>query len=401
VEFKPSRGFRVAILLASLTVLAAEPVWAGKQEEDLAEVKRRIEALQQEVESAEDSRGEARDALKDSERAISDATRKLRLSSQRLAELKTELTRLHSESETTRTKVEAHQAALAQLLVEMHRAGEHEALKLLLDGRDPGEIARELRYFGYLAQARARVIASLREELATLGALTARVRNKSAELTQVQAEQVAEKARLEKERAKRSRLLQALSRQIETQRREISTLKEDEARLARLIERLKKIISKKKSEKPTPKPPPAVNRQLPDADDSSPFAQLKGKLKLPVKGELGHLFGSPRENGGLLWKGIFILAKAGEQVRAIASGTVVYSDWLRGFGNLLIVDHGSGYMSLYGNNESLYKQAGEAISAGDVVSIVGNSGGSADSGLYFELRHQGKPLDPMGWVTLK
>jgi len=398
VKLERSRALRAANLLAGLLVLAAQPAGAGKQE-DLAEVKRRIEALRQEVENTEESRNEARDALKDSERAISDATRKLRASAQRLAELKTELARLHSQSDNTRTKVKAHQAAFAQLLVEMHRGGEHEALKLLLDGRDPGEIARVLRYFGHLAQARARLLASMREEIATLDAQMVLIQQKSVEVAAVQAEQAAEKARLEQEKAKRRLVLQALSKQIETQQREISTLKEDEARLARLIERLKKIIS---SKKPSPTPPPAVSRQVPDAaDDASPFAQLKGKLKLPVKGELAHLFGSPREGGGLVWKGIFILAQAGEQVRAIASGTVVYSDWLRGFGNLLILDHGHGYMSLYGNNESLYKQAGESISAGDVISLVGNSGGSPGSGLYFELRRQGKPLDPMGWVTLK
>jgi murein hydrolase activator len=120
-----------------------------------------------------------------------------------------------------------------------------------------------------------------------------------------------------------------------------------------------------------------------------------------VRGELRNRFGSPREGSGLLWKGLFIAAPAGHEVKAIAAGRVVFADWLRGFGNLLIIDHGDGYMSLYGNNESLYKQVGTATRGGETVAVVGNSGGNTDSGLYFEIRHQGKAFDPLGWVNLK
>jgi len=132
-----------------------------------------------------------------------------------------------------------------------------------------------------------------------------------------------------------------------------------------------------------------------------PFPELKGDLRLPVKGELTNRYGSPRVDGGTTWKGLFIRSQEGEPVRAIAPGRVVYADWLRGFGNLLILDHGEGYMSLYGNNETLLKQVGDAVKGGDVVASVGNSGGNPDSGVYFELRHKGSPLDPLNWVSLK
>jgi len=120
---------------------------------------------------------------------------------------------------------------------------------------------------------------------------------------------------------------------------------------------------------------------------------------LPIKGELTNRFGSPREAGGLVWKGLFIRAEAGQTVRAIADGRVVFADWLRGFGNLLILDHGGGYMSLYGYNESLLKTVGEMIKSGDAIAEVGNTGGNLHSGLYFELRYQSKPLNPMSWLT--
>ena len=151
-----------------------------------------------------------------------------------------------------------------------------------------------------------------------------------------------------------------------------------------------------------PSAPRLRNERLPDdSAKAGPFERLKGHLRLPVRGELNNRFGSPRFDGGLTWKGLFITARAGEEVRAIAAGRVVFADWLRGFGNLLIIDHGGAYMSLYGNNETLYKRVGETIQGGDPIAAVGNSGGNANSGLYFELRHEGKPLDPLRWVDIE
>jgi septal ring factor EnvC (AmiA/AmiB activator) len=128
------------------------------------------------------------------------------------------------------------------------------------------------------------------------------------------------------------------------------------------------------------------------------FHRLKGKLALPLTGEILHKFGQNRDGGGPAWKGLFIRARQGQEVRAVGSGRIAFADWLRGFGNLLIVDHGDGYLSLYSNNESLYKQPGEPVRAGDVVAAVGATGGQDEPGLYFELRHQGKPFDPLTWI---
>ncbi|MEP7371060.1 MAG: peptidoglycan DD-metalloendopeptidase family protein, partial [Nitrosospira sp.] len=133
----------------------------------------------------------------------------------------------------------------------------------------------------------------------------------------------------------------------------------------------------------------------------SPFSSLKGRLSLPVRGELANRFGSPRADGGITWKGLFIRSATGGDVKAIAGGRVVFADWLRGFGNLMIVDHGSSYMSLYGNNETVHKKVGDSVRGGDTIATVGNSGGNPESGLYFELRHQGKPFDPLNWVRIK
>lgn len=128
------------------------------------------------------------------------------------------------------------------------------------------------------------------------------------------------------------------------------------------------------------------------------FAQLRGKMRFPVRGELVGRFGAPRAEGGTTWRGVFIRAAGGSQVRAVAAGEVVFSDWLRGYGNLIIVDHGGDYLTIYGNNDALLKELGDDITGGDAIASVGASGGGSESGLYFEIRHRGQPLDPLKWV---
>ena len=181
------------------------------------------------------------------------------------------------------------------------------------------------------------------------------------------------------------------------QRTEISHLKRNEERLARLVDRLARELAR-----PSARSSRIRNDQLPEPLRSSEgFSGLKGKLRLPVIGELADRFGAPRADSGLSSKGLFIAAKQGQEVRAVAAGRVVFADWLRGFGNLMILDHEGGYMSLYGNNDALFRQVGDIVKAGDPIAAVGATGGNPETGLYFELRFQGKPFDPLTWVTLK
>jgi septal ring factor EnvC (AmiA/AmiB activator) len=182
------------------------------------------------------------------------------------------------------------------------------------------------------------------------------------------------------ERRARRLVLDRLAADIRKNRREIRVLRADEARLARLLE--------------------AIGRtEL--AGLKEPFSALRGKLRLPVRGELTQRFGAPRGAAGMEAKGVFIRAPQGQPVRAIAKGQVVYADWMRGFGNLLIVDHGENYLSIYANNEALLKEMGDAVAPGEAVAVTGSSGGNEETGLYFELRHLGRAFDPLSWVKLK
>ncbi len=375
---------------------------------ELEQLRGRIEAMQKQLAGAEESRNEAADALRESERAISEANRELaelsgqsRAVSQRIAELRVE-------SDKHSVSLRAQQERLARMLFDQYVGGEAGPLKLILNGENPNDAARQLHYLTHVSRARADSIRDLRAGLTRLNELAEEAKTKAAELAAIFTGQTAQRQRLEREKASHAEVLARLARDIQKQQQDIGAMKRNESRLTNLIAELARIIAR------TPPRAPVVRRPAPpreaagkaERNESVPqpqafagvFSRLRGQLALPVRGELSARFGSQRSDGGLTWKGLFMTAAPGEPVKAVAAGRVVYADWLRGFGNLLIVDHGEGYMSLYGYNETLYKRVGEDITAGDTVAAVGKSGGSGESGLYFELRHRGQPFDPLGWI---
>ncbi|MBK9325917.1 MAG: peptidoglycan DD-metalloendopeptidase family protein [Thiobacillaceae bacterium] len=369
----------------------------GKQQE-LKDLRGRIQSLQEELEQAHEDRSEVADALKKSERRISDVNRGLRDLESRQRMLSRDLRQLNQDTRLTQSEIAEQQKRLVVLLRERYIQGGGDAMKLLLNGQNPGEVARNLEYYGYIGRARAELIRQHRQALARLRTLQDKTRQQNDGLTQVRKERVAQKQTLEAEKGTRQQVLYKLSEQIRQQRQEIDTLVRDEKRLTRLIEKLAKLAATAPKSSSPAKRGQSVDRVADASLAGLDFHRLKGKLALPLTGEILHKFGQNRDGGGPAWKGLFIRARQGQEVRAVGSGRIAFADWLRGFGNLLIVDHGDGYLSLYSNNESLYKQPGEPVRAGDVVAAVGATGGQDEPGLYFELRHQGKPFDPLTWV---
>lgn len=384
-----------------LLICLTTPVWGsvdGRRQE-LEDLRQRIEQLRKEIEQAAEDRSEAADALKQSERRISDVNRNLRQMSGRLRTLNREMDELSVTTRQTQADLAAQQERLAQLLRASHAKLGNDALRLLLSGRDPAEISRHLAYLRYVGQARQDMIRDYQSALARLRALEAQTRERRQNLDQARAEQLGQKKALQAEIKQRQTILNKLSDQIRVQRRQVSTLVRDEQRLTRLIERLSRMAAKPARPAQKPKRPGQQVTEVADASLAKyEFEKLKGRLALPVAGEIVSRYGQPREGGGPAWKGLFIRAPQGREVRAVGNGRVAFADWLRGFGNLLILDHGDGFLSLYSNNESLYKQVGELVRAGDVISSVGNTGGQEEPGLYFELRRQGRPFDPLSWV---
>ena len=376
-------------------VLAAGSARAGQQEE-LENLRSRIATVQRDMDKTSESKAEAADALRESERAISDSNRKLAAlaTEQRAADLK--LGELQAQQQQLADSMSGQQVLLGRLLYQQYLGGQQEYAKLLLGNQDPNQVARNLQYYRYIARNRVGWLNNLRANLHKVTSLSETIREQRAALAAVQEEQKSQQQSLRQKQRERQQMLVKISQQLRGQRREIHRLQRDENRLAQLVEKITRVLAQPKSKSLF------RNDKLPDNRfDGKPFGQLKGKLAFPVKGDITNRFGAARPDSTVLWKGIFVRAANGQNVKAIAAGRVVFADWLRGFGNLLIVDHGNGYMSLYGNNETLYKQVGDELRGGDTIATVGNSGGNEDSGLYFELRLASKPLDPLKWLSTK
>jgi septal ring factor EnvC (AmiA/AmiB activator) len=276
-------------------------------------------------------------------------------------------------------QIAKREAAIERMLTAWAGGGTPDALRVALSGDDPADIGRHLHYLGAISRAAAALLAEQRAALAELERLGVEAKRRAERLLEIERASRADRDRLLAERRARQRALQQVSAEIRKNRKEIRVLRADEARLARLVE--------------------AIGAAAVSAGE--PFRALRGRLRLPVRGELTQRFGAPRGAAGTEAKGVFIRAPGGQPVRSIAKGQVVYADWMRGFGNLLIVDHGESYLSIYANNESLLKELGDPVAPGEPIATTGSSGGNEETGLYFEMRHLGRAFDPLSWVKLK
>ena len=386
---------RAAGLVLVIAATLAAPAAAQSGAEDLAVLRARIGALRGEMDTAESSRKEARDALRDSERAISDASREMRALEAEQRAVREELARTGAQREELARSAARQQALLGRLLASRYAAGPPDALRAALQGGDPSELPRTLYYLAALSRAAAAMIDALRAGNAEQSRLAERSLERAARLEAIEIERRAERQTLLVQGRERRRLLEQLSAELRRQRQELKALLADETRLSRLIEEIGRVIQAR------PKAGFVRNRneRVPEAGTGGPFSALRGRLRLPVRGELAQRSKGLRSDAGA--KGVFIRAQEGDAVHSIATGRVVFADWMRGFGNLLIVDHGEAYLSIYANNEALLKQTGDEVAAGDVVATVGASGGREESGLYFELRHLGQAVDALRWVKLR
>ncbi|MGN6390552.1 MAG: murein hydrolase activator EnvC family protein [Burkholderiaceae bacterium] len=401
-------------------------------------MREKLSTLKQDIERTEASKGRAADALAAVETRISEADRTLHDLDDRRTQTQARLDELNRRRNALSASVSARQKQLAAVLRSQYVRGGDDRLRLLLSGENPNGIQRDLQYLGYLSKAQASLVESLRADLKQVEDNRTELAHAADELDDIAGAQRAQKAVLEKEKSRRTTLLAQLSKELDSQRREAGAVARDEARLTDLVGRLDRLIAEQRRAeaaererqrrelaerrraelaqeqerkgKRMPKPAePARNVTpesakaddavgLPDTVAGRSFAALRGRMPWPVRGELAARFGSRRDEGPP-WKGLLIRAPEGSEVHAIAAGKVVFADWLRGFGNLMIIDHGGDYLSIYGNNQALLKRPGDAVSAGEAIARAGSSGGSAQSGLYFEMRHFGRPFDPLDWIT--
>lgn len=411
---RPARALLVVLALAS-PLAGAQSATSPRERQDLDALRSRLERLKQDMAKTEDSRAEASDQLKGADEAISRADKALREVTRRQAAVRAELRGLEDEARRLEADGAKGEEALARLIRERYLGGDRDFARLVLSGDDPNRIARDVHYLGYVSRAQAELIRAAQARAEDLRRLAERTRAKSAELAALGNEQQAARAKLESERRARVSLVERLSDQLRLQRREISTLERDERRLAELVERLARLMreraekeraEKERAEKERQRSAQEARRRDLSRNDKIPevpekrgvFSSGGARVGVPVKGEVVARFGAPRADGGPSWKGVLIRSTPGQEVKAVAGGTVVFAEWMRGFGNLVIVDHGSGYMSIYGNNEALLRQPGDRVRTGDSIATVGASGGVEQPGLYFEVRHHGRPVDPAAWI---
>jgi murein hydrolase activator len=410
----------LCLCLIGTNSFAAKKIDVAK--EDLSDLHEKISELKKELDSNQAEHKDAADALKDSEIAISGANKKLREINQKQNKNKNTLSTLKKQSLTLNDSLSEQQKRLNTLLRQQYMHGNQSYTQLILQNKNPSEIARDVKYFSYIAKQHAKTIEDMQGSLVKVKALNTKTAEALKEVAELKAKQEAEKKELEQQKQEKSKVVKSLSKQISAQRGEIKKLTRDEKNLSNLVERLAKIIPKKvkKTKKKKIKPVDDSDNNKPDnKPDNKPsdkpevvasveetpsndyaginFSALKGKLRLPARGELMNRFGSKRDDTGISWKGLFIRAAEGAEVKTVATGRVVFADWMRGFGNLIIVDHGSGYMSLYGNNQAVLKNVGEEVTAGDAIAAVGNTGGNESNGVYYELRRNSQPFDPLSW----
>lgn len=377
--------------------LAASPV--EERQAELQQTQSRIRELEAEIERTRSSHGRETQALAETERAVSQSRRKLRELGRERAAAERDLQAAERAQREVSERIDARRDELAALLRRHYMHGSSDVAPFL-SGGDPNQIARDAHYLEHLGRARLGLIDALRADLREQERLAADAAQRRDRIRALEADQRREQTQLEKLLARRAETVAGLARALRDQEGEIGALRENEQQLGRVIELLKKQVERRAAQTRPGSPPvgridtgPLAER----APDNVPFAKLQGRLGFPVRGELAARFGAQRD-GGTRWRGLFIRANDGDEVRAVAAGEVVFSDWLRGYGNLIIVDHGDDYLTIYANNDSLLRVEGERVAGGDVIAYVGASGGVPESGLYFELRHKGEPVDPLRWM---
>ena len=375
---------RLMLCLLVAAVTAAASVQAedkSARERELKAVLQQIEKLKQAIDVKEDSKSQYIRQLKSIELQIGQVSGKIRDINRQIGARKSELASLRDTREQHQRELSRENDYLAEQVYTAFTLGRQERVKLLFSQQDPERLQRNLVYYQYFSNARVALIETVRRNIDRIVETEAKIQQASRELEASQAALTREKQQLDADRDKRESIIASLDRQLKQQGGNLSRLEEEAEQLQRLIDSIRELFDAT--------PENEISRAA--------FAELKGKLAWPVEGKVMRLFGRNKPFSDLRWQGVVIEAPSGRQVRAVSHGRVAFADWLRGLGNLIIIDHGNSYLSLYGHNESLYKNAGEWVEAGDVIASTGSSGGQKETGLYFEIRKQGKPQNPTGW----
>ncbi|WP_414829551.1 murein hydrolase activator EnvC family protein [Alteromonas sp. H39] len=367
-----------SLLLGITLLMSAGTVAQEKEKAQLAEIQAELKARQQKLAESQASAEELEAVLKESEVQIGRVASSLNQTENALQNNRAEQKTLEAEQSELKTAILQQQSLLASQLRSAFMAGHYDYAKMLFYQDDARTFERVLTYYQYVSKARQKEITKFRDNVERLESVTAQLEQKAAELESLVAEQQQQRAVLVARQDDRKQTLGRLNATIRSESAQVEKLQANELSLMRAIEE-----AQRRAEQ--------ANITL------EGLAGGKGQLQLPAKGRVRKLFGQRRQ-GQVRWKGIVIEGDEGSAVQAVSNGRILYADWLKGFGLVTIVDHGQGYMSVYGHNQALLKQAGDTVSRGETIALVGQSGGQSFPNLYFEIRHKGKALNPSSWL---
>jgi len=377
------RGAAAALLLWALTAIgAAAPSDTSESQarQELEELRDKMAQVQARLRSDQSRRGDAEARIEALDREIARLAASMRDIEHEQAAAREEIAALERRRQELDRRLAAQKQHVAALAYSTYVMGRQSHLKLFLNQQDASVVNRLLGYHDYIVTARSRVVERINAWTAEVAELAGRHRHRNAELQSLQMRHESEREAARAGRQEREAALAALDERIVSSRQELARLKENEQQLQRLLREIRDYLAARASRTPA----------------EGAFRRMKGKMRLPVSAPIDAGYGQPRETG-VRWDGIMFRPDNGADVSAIFEGRVVFADWLRGFGLLLIVDHGDGFMSLYSHNESLFKQVGDWVETREVIAVVGTSGGLDRPGLYFEIRQDGEPQNPLSW----
>lgn len=382
----------------------------AKVEGERDSLKKRLGDLQKQLSEKEEENEAANAALKKADLAISDVNARLKELRTDRQQTERRLAQLKREGRTVDAGLSDAQRLVEQIARAQYLNMQRTSWQSLIDGTNPNDRGRTAAQLKYLAHAQARAVDALEAQQTRIQSVADETKAKQSELARIAREEEKSRQELLEEKRDRQSALKRLNREIASQQAAIENLKKDQSHLENLVNLIDKRLAAERAQEAAAEKRRLAEAQRkaaqqPRAEAQKPialmkggnFAKLKGKLTRPVSGRVAANFGTKR-TGTAKWQGMRFRAPEGAEVSACAAGTVVFSDWLRGYGNLIIVDHGNTYMSVYANNESVYVRVGDKVKQGETIATVGNSGGDDEPGLYFEIRYKGKPVNPAPWL---
>ena len=375
-----SQGIASVLATAMMLSLSSLSVADDKQQARLDDLKRSITSLEKKLIASDKEKDSLQSELKKVEIEASQINRNLRQLRKKITAVENKLTGLSQQETELQNDIALQSGAIVDQISAAYKLGNQEPIKLLLNQEDPQKIARVFKYYGYFLQARTEKIQRYMADVNKLSEVIEDINRQKLELTKSRAALETGQEKLRGRVAKRSGTLSALQASLRTDKKKLGSLQKERGKLEEILSAVEEAVTDMKLPK-----------------NYQPFVSRKGKLKWPLKGRVAHSYGSPR-SGELRWEGWLISAKAGAAVNAVHNGRVVFSNYLRGFGLLIILDHGDGYMTLYAHNQELLKDTGDWVQSSETLARAGDTGGLSKPALYFEIRKQGKPADPKSWL---